>query len=47
VLATANEGRLSDEPSTVSPRMGSVFACDGQSLADRNNWRELKRHIGF
>jgi len=24
----------------------SVFACDGQPTADRNNhWRQLKRHI--
>jgi len=26
-------------------RMDSVFACNDQAPADRNDWRELKRHI--
>ena len=26
-------------------RMDSVLACDDQSPAERNDWRELKRHI--
>jgi hypothetical protein len=26
-------------------RMDRVFACDDQSPTDRNDWRDLKRHI--
>jgi len=36
---------MSYQPFRLSARMESVFACDDQSPADRNDWRELKRRI--
>ena len=36
---------MSYELSRLMARMDSVFACDDQSPADRNDWRELKHHI--
>jgi hypothetical protein len=34
-----------DQLFRLMARMDSMFACDDQSPADRNDWRELKRHI--
>src|SRR5262249_49786051 len=36
---------MSYELYRLMARMDSVFACDDQSPADRNDWRELKPHI--